>query len=101
MTRFLAEEKLAYPYWVVTGRGAKLDGFLDLLGRISSVSVKLGMPRPTQGANELLIDPGWAGTVGLLRWLQRGENFRFPALAKDSLFGRTLGQVKEWLTAYF
>ncbi len=101
VTRFLAEEKLAYPYWVVTGRGAKLDGFLDLLGRISSVSVKLGMPRPTQGANELLIDPGWAGTVGLLRWLQRGENFRFPALAKDSLFGRTLGQVKEWLTAYF
>ena len=101
VTRFLAEEKLAYPQWVVTGRGAKLDGFLDLLGRVSSAAVKLGTPRPTEGASELQIDPGWAGTVGLLRWLQRGENLRFPSAAKDNLFERTLGQVKEWLAAYF
>ena len=99
---FLTQEKLAFPQFVATGGGVKLEGLLDALNQKFGVSVRLGAPRGTEGTPELLRDPSWAGPAGLLNWLGRQENGR-PLLssAKADLFGRTLVQVKDWLAAYF
>ena len=101
MTHFLSQENAAFPHFVVTGGSVKLDGFLDFLSRCFSTQVRLGTPRLTEGAAEFLMDPGWAGVAGLLRWLERGEDFKLPLQAKENLLERTFGQVKDWLAAYF
>ncbi len=101
MSMFLAQEKISFPHFVVTGGGVRLDGLLDFLSRKLEAPVRLGTPRSTEGAAELSMDPGWSGVVGLLRWLQTNKTVKFSALGKENLLGRTLVQVKDWLAAYF
>lgn len=86
---------------VLTGGGVKLDGLLDFLGRRMGLPVRIGMPRPVNGATEQLLDPAWAGPIGLVRWLGERQGKGGEFLPKESLVERTLVQLKQWLAAYF
>ncbi len=97
----LSEEKIAHPRLVLTGGGAKLEGLLELFTKRFSAAVRLGTPRHVEAKPELLMDPAWAGVVGLLHWLGKRGRETAPAFAKENVFARTLLQAKEWLTAYF
>jgi len=53
---------------VLTGGGAKLAG-LDLLAeQVTGWPARVGMPRNLHGLTDLLIDPAYATSVGLLQW---------------------------------
>ncbi|HZP58180.1 MAG TPA: cell division protein FtsA [Dehalococcoidia bacterium] len=53
---------------VLTGGGAKLSGIDLLAEQVTGWPARVGMPRHLQGLTDLLIDPAYATSVGLLQW---------------------------------
>jgi cell division protein FtsA len=53
---------------VLTGGGAKLSGIDLLAEQVTGWPARVGTPRNLQGLTDLLIDPGYSTTVGLLLW---------------------------------
>ena len=102
ITGLLAQEKMAYVPFVLTGGGVKLDGLAEFLSRRLPAPLRLGTPRHVEASAELLMDPAWCGLVGLVRWLAEKDKFiRWTAPARGNVFERSFNQFKEWLTAYF
>jgi cell division ATPase FtsA len=97
----LAEEKIAHPRLILTGGGVKLEGLIEFFSRRFSAPVRLGNPRPLEAKAELVVDPAWAGVIGLVHWLGKRGAETAPAFAKENAFVRTLLQAKDWLAAYF
>lgn len=98
---FLVEGKAARPSLVLTGGGIRLEGLLEFLSRRLSFPVRLGTPRPIEGAGSFLMDPAWAGPLGFLRWLGASTVGGNQSPVKENFLARTLLQFKEWLVAYF
>jgi len=53
---------------VITGGGAKLAGIDLLAEQVTGWPARVGMPRNLHGLTDLLIDPAYATSVGLLQW---------------------------------
>jgi cell division protein FtsA len=53
---------------VLTGGGAKLSGIDLLAEQVTGWPARVGMPRNLHGLTDLLIDPAYATSVGLLQW---------------------------------
>ncbi len=53
---------------VITGGGAKLTGIDLLAEQVTGWPARVGMPRNLHGLTDLLIDPAYATSVGLLQW---------------------------------
>ena len=53
---------------VITGGGAKLAGIDLLAEQVTGWPARVGMPRNLHGLTDLLIDPMYATSVGLLQW---------------------------------
>jgi cell division protein FtsA len=53
---------------VVTGGGAKLAGIDLLAEQVTGWPARVGKPRNLHGLTDLLIDPAYATSVGLLQW---------------------------------
>ena len=53
---------------VMTGGGAKLAGIDLLAEQVTGWPARVGMPRNLHGLTDLLIDPAYATSVGLLQW---------------------------------
>ncbi len=53
---------------VLTGGSSKLAGIDLLAEQVTGWPARVGMPRNLQGLTDLLIDPGYATSVGLLQW---------------------------------
>jgi cell division protein FtsA len=101
LRRLLSEEKAGPSSFVLTGSGAKLEGLVESFGRRFSAPVRLGTSRYVEAAQEILIDPAWASTIGLLHLLADQRKEKRGKRVKEGLLERTLFQVKEWLAAYF
>jgi cell division ATPase FtsA len=97
----LKGDKIACPAYVLTGEGAKLEGFLESLGKRFSSPIRLGTPREVDAPPELLMDPGWGAVAGLLRWQEKAKIKGYRSLSREGLLEKTLFQAKEWLAAYF
>lgn len=98
---FLGNQRLSWPCMVVTGGGVRLEGMLEAFGRRFHVPVRLGTPRPVEGASEFLMDSSWAGPVGFLHWLERSKTALSRTLGRENPLERVLVQAKDWLDAYF
>ena len=98
---FLSEEKIGQPTLVLTGGGVKLEGLLEFLGRRFAFPLRLGNPRPLEGASELLLDPSWSGLVGFVRWLAKEKSRKGLSSDKSNPLERAFLNAKEWLAAYF
>ena len=53
---------------VLTGGGAKLAGVDLLAEQVTGWPARVGQPRHLQGLTDVLIDPAYATSVGLLQW---------------------------------
>lgn len=53
---------------VLTGGGAKLGGIDLLAEQVTGWPARVGMPRNLHGLTDVLIDPAYATSVGLLQW---------------------------------
>jgi cell division protein FtsA len=77
---------------VLTGGGAKLAGIDLLAEQVTGWPARIGMPRHLQGLTDLLIDPAYATSVGLLQWAVNEAE----ASAWHRAPGRTLDMGSIW-----
>ena len=75
---------------VLTGGGAKLAGIDLLAEQVTGWPARVGMPRNLHGLTDLLIDPAYATSVGLLQWAvneAEASSWHRPARASLDLGG--------------
>ena len=73
---------------VLTGGGAKLNGFVEMAERILSVPVRRGIPGGLSKMGELVLDPICSSVVGLVSFAHRMR--RKQVVRKKTLKGRFL-----------
>jgi cell division protein FtsA len=61
---------------VVTGGGANLPGIVEMTQSITRLPVRVGIPPTLNGvSNQLLNDPAYATSVGLILWKMKNDSF--------------------------
>ena len=90
-----AQQEMLSAGVVLTGGASSLPG-IDLLAEdVLGLPARIGRPRHLAGLSDLLHDPAYATSVGLLRWaLQEQEiMFRSSPLRRPRSFGGLLRKV--------
>jgi cell division protein FtsA len=84
---------------VLTGGGAKMEGLIELAEEIFHMPVSLGAPRNVAGLKDIVRNPVYATSVGLLQYGLDQEKDRPSKLSgrKSSMFAR----VKNFFTENF
>ena len=59
---------------VITGGGSKLNNTIDLAQEIFKVEVKLGEPHSINGLNDIINNPRYATTIGLIKYVSENDN---------------------------
>jgi cell division protein FtsA len=86
---------------VVTGGGANLDGFLDLIQKTLGISVRLGVVRNVSGHTDAVSNPGYSSQLGLLEYLlEERKEKKHHYMGKNMLTKKIL-QGKEWIQENF
>ncbi|MBI2723595.1 MAG: cell division protein FtsA [Chloroflexi bacterium] len=83
---------------VLTGGGAKLAGIDLLAEQVTGWPARVGTPRNLHGLTDLLIDPAYATSVGLLQWaVNEAEASTWHRPARPSLnIGGMWRRVGNW-----
>jgi cell division protein FtsA len=69
---------------VITGGGANLPGIAELGQQITHMPVRVGYPMKLSGVSDVLDNPAYATSIGLLLWkLTNHENATTPAQKKN------------------
>ena len=88
---------------VLTGGSASLPGIDELAEQVLRMPVRIGRPRGIHGLADMLNDPAYAASVGLLHWsiLENGHNGHKPGISLKSpfVFSGVLDTAKRWLKA--
>ena len=88
---------------VLTGGSASLPGIDELAEQVLRMPVRIGRPRGIHGLADMLNDPAYAASVGLLHWsiLENGHNGHKPGISLKSPFefSGVLDTAKRWLKA--
>jgi cell division protein FtsA len=61
---------------VLTGGTANLPGIAELGSRVTRLPVRIGIPVTLYGVSDILHDPAYATSVGLLLWKERSESIQ-------------------------
>lgn len=61
---------------VLTGGSAKLPGIAELGHEVSRLPVRIGVPIKLEGVSDILCDPAYATSVGLLLWKGKKEGIQ-------------------------
>ena len=69
---------------VLTGGAASLDGIELLAEDVIGLPARVGRPRHLAGLSDLLHDPAYATSVGLLRWSLREQEIQFRSSSPAS-----------------
>ena len=59
---------------VITGGGSKLKHIEDLASDIFQQDIKLGQPHSINGINDIITNPRYATTIGLIKYALENEN---------------------------
>ncbi len=99
--QFLREEKVYHPFYVFTGGGTCIDGFLEFLQREFSIEARLGLPHRIEARHELLVDPSLSAALGMYCWLSYSGNQKSQLLQPQGLFQKTFTVARDWFSNYF
>ncbi len=80
---------------VLTGGTASLPGLDELAEQLLGLPVRIGLPRGVYGLADVVREPAFAVSVGLLRWHIMADG-RFPARAGPA--GSLWAKIKHWLS---
>jgi cell division protein FtsA len=83
---------------VLTGGSANLAGIASLGSEILRIPVRVGAPTDIHGIADVLRDPAYATSVGLLLW---GSKYRGKKQWKGNLFGGALNALAQQLKKLF
>jgi cell division protein FtsA len=70
---------------VITGGGANLPGIAELGEKITRMPVRIGRPDALPGVSDILTNPAYATSVGLLLWKTRSKETNNPAERESAL----------------
>lgn len=91
---------------VLTGGGALTLGLLETAKKVVRLPVRLGLPTGVTGLIDEVIDPQFAGTVGLILYGKKnimGENTsmkNFDKIFRDFSMGGTVGKLKTFFKQF-
>jgi cell division protein FtsA len=88
---------------VMTGGASALPGTAELAESAFDMPIRIGFPLGVTGLVESVSDPRFATGVGLVQY-GRGAGIdenRFTQGDDDSLWGRVLVRMREWLEDFF
>lgn len=86
---------------VITGGGANLDGFLDLMQTTIGLTVRIGIARNISGHEEAVGNPAYAAQLGLLDYLLDERNRHERQYEGKNLLTRKMIKVREWIQENF
>ena len=78
---------------VITGGGSKLNNIADLAMEGFQEEVKLGRPHSINGLNDIIDNPRYATTIGLIKYV--GKNFEDYNKHKNSFIKKIKSFLKE------
>lgn len=92
-----AQEELLAAGAVLTGGAASLPGIELLAEEVLELPARIGRPRHLAGLSDLLHDPAYSSSVGLLRWAVRDQEIviRTSPLEAVGAFGGLLRKVAQ------
>ena len=67
------EKKLNFGI-VITGGGSKLNNISDLAKEVLCKEIKIGKPNTINGINDIINNPRYATTIGLIKYAQKNKN---------------------------
>jgi cell division protein FtsA len=84
---------------VLAGGTANLAGIAQLAEQVTGLPARVGTPRNIQGLIDILSDPAYAGSVGLLQWAVRElEVGAWHAHQRPSMMGGDLwARLSRWV----
>jgi cell division protein FtsA len=77
---------------VLTGGGANLPGIAKLGEKVTKLPVRVGYPVTLFGISDVLRDPAYATSVGLLLWKMNNKETR-AWQTKENNIGRLLSRI--------
>jgi len=86
---------------VITGGSARMEGLVELAETIFNVPVRLGIPRVTSGLVEVVKNPIYATSVGLMLYGLHTQHQRRIELISNHSFKGFLTRMKTWFQGNF
>ena len=88
---------------VLTGGTAKMEGVVELAEEIFHMPVRVGYPQTVRGLNDIVRNPIYATSVGLLQYgmLHRPESGQAPSGKSSGSGEGFLSRAKSWLQSNF
>jgi cell division protein FtsA len=86
---------------VITGGSAMMRGMVELGEEIFHMPVRLGMPRYVSGLSEVVSNPRYATSVGLVLMGKQQLERHLNGQMESSSFGRILEKMKSWFQGNF
>ena len=88
---------------VLTGGTAKMEGVVELAEEIFHMPVRVGYPQTVRGLNDIVRNPIYATSVGLLQYgnMHRPENISGSSAKPGSSSEGFWGRIKAWLQSNF
>jgi cell division protein FtsA len=86
---------------VITGGSAMMRGMVELGEEIFHMPVRLGMPRYVGGLSEVVSNPRYATSVGLVLMGKQQLERHINGQMESSSFGRILEKMKSWFQGNF
>ncbi|MDP3679163.1 MAG: cell division protein FtsA [Methylotenera sp.] len=86
---------------VITGGSAMMRGMVELGEEIFHMPVRLGMPRYVGGLSEVVSNPRYATSVGLVLMGKQQLERHINGQMESSSFGRILERMKRWFQGNF
>lgn len=83
---------------ILTGGTAKMAGIDKLAERVFNMPAKIGIPNSTNGLNDVVEDPIYATSLGLIIYgLKNTDIKEMGKVSRDHIFKRAGTRVKRWL----
>lgn len=98
-------EELVAAGIVLTGGTSKMEGVIELAEEIFHMPVRLGVPQNIEGLSDVVRNPIYATSVGLLQYAQRnmdeGDRSATPSQGRPQKQESFLSRLKEWVQGNF
>ncbi|HLR16695.1 MAG TPA: cell division protein FtsA [Alcanivoracaceae bacterium] len=86
---------------VLTGGSSKMEGAVELAEEVFHMSVRLGSPRGVQGLKDVVNNPIYSTSVGLLLYAQKMEQEGHEHFEEHENKMQWLGKIKGWFQNTF
>ena len=86
---------------VLTGGASKIEGAVELAEEIFNMPVRLGVPRAVTGLQDVIRNPIYATSIGLLQYGHRERQSDIMPRRKPEMFGGVFSKVSQWIRGHF